>query len=57
MIHGDDVTFKLVREFDGNKFEQNYKGTLSGDELKLTVEAAAGGKGKGPQEMTFKRAQ
>jgi hypothetical protein len=59
MIHGADVMFKVVREFNGNKFEQNYKGTLSGDELKLTREAAAGGKGggKGPQEMTFKRAK
>jgi len=37
-----------VREFNGNKFEQNYKGALSGDELKLTVEAGAGGKAKLP---------
>ena len=56
MIHGDDVMFKVVREFNGNKFEQSYKGTLSGDELKLTREAAAGGKGRGPQDLTFKRA-
>jgi len=38
MLHGNDVIFKVVREFNGNKFEQNYKGSLSGDELKLTVE-------------------
>lgn len=56
MIHGNDVMFKVVREFNGNKFEQNYKGTLSGDELKVTREAAAGGKG-GPLDITFKRAQ
>ncbi len=56
MLHGNDVMFKVVREFNGNKFEQNYKGTLSGDELKLTVEAA-GGRGKGPREITFKRTQ
>jgi hypothetical protein len=60
MIHGNDVMFKVVREFNGNKFEQNYKGTLSGDELKVTIEAVGGGGkggGKGPQEATFKRAQ
>jgi hypothetical protein len=56
MIHGNDVMFKVVREFNGNKFEQNFKGTLSSDELKLTREAAAGGKG-GPLDITFKRAQ
>ncbi len=56
MLHGNDVMFKVVREFNGTKFEQIYKGTLSGDELKLTVEAA-GGRGKGPREITFKRTQ
>lgn len=49
-ISGNDVSFKVVREFNGNKFEQNYKGTLSGSELKLTV---SGGRGN-PREMTFK---
>jgi hypothetical protein len=51
-INGNDVTFKVVREFNGNKFEQNYKGTLSGDDLKLTMDA-----GRGPQDITFKRAK
>jgi hypothetical protein len=60
MVHGSDVMFKVVREFNGNKFEQDYKGTLSGNELKVTIEAVGGGGkggGKGPQEATFKRAQ
>jgi hypothetical protein len=52
MIHGNDVMFKVVREFNGNKVEQNYKGTLSGDDLKMTVEG-----GRGPQDMAFKRAK
>jgi hypothetical protein len=57
MIHGNDVMFKVVRDLgDKGKFEQNYKGTLAGDELKLTMEAG-GGRGKGPQEITFKRAK
>jgi hypothetical protein len=54
MVKGNDVMFKVVRSFGGNSFEQNYKGTLVGSELKLTMEAA-GGKGKGPQEITFKK--
>jgi hypothetical protein len=53
MVHGNDVMFKVVREFNGNKIEQNYKGTLSGDDLKLTME---GGRG-GPQELAFKRSK
>ena len=62
MIHESDVTFKLVREFNGNKVTTNYKGTLSGDELKLTATpegggGGGGGKGRGPQDLTFKRAQ
>jgi hypothetical protein len=54
MLHGNDVMFKVVREFNGNKIEQSFKGTLSAGELKLTREAAPGGKG-GPQELTFKK--
>ena len=54
MVHGNDVMFKVVREFQGNKVEQSFKGTLAGGELKITREANPGGKG-GPQEMTFKR--
>ena len=54
MIHGNDVMFKVVREFNGMKIEQNFKGTLAGGELKVTREAAPGGKG-GPQDMTFKK--
>jgi hypothetical protein len=50
MIHGNEVMFKVVREFNGNKVEQNYKGTLSGDDLKMTVDG-----GRGPQDVAFKR--
>jgi hypothetical protein len=52
MLHGNDVMFKVVREFNGNKVEQNYKGTLTGDALKLTMDA-----GRGPQDITFNRAK
>ena len=48
------VAFKVVREFNGNKFEQTYKSTLAGDELKLSMD---NGRGRGPQEIAFKRAK
>jgi hypothetical protein len=53
-IMGAAVAFKVVREFNGNKFEQTYKGTLAGDELKLSMD---NGRGRGPQDITFKRAK
>lgn len=37
-VDGDDVSFKVTREFNGNKFVQMYKGKLSGDTLKGKVE-------------------
>jgi len=66
MIHDSDVSFKVTRMGrDGNPQVTTYKGTLSGDDLKLTPmrEAAAGapggggGGGRGPQELAFKRAK
>lgn len=65
-IEGSNVSFDIVRQGrDGNPNTTNYKGTLSGDDLKLTVtrQAPAGGGGGGgggkggPQEMAFKRAK
>jgi hypothetical protein len=50
-IDGGNVSFSVVREFNGNKITQQYKGTLSGGELKLTV---SGGRGE-PRDITFKK--
>jgi len=50
-INGADVSFSVVREFQGNKVTEEYKGTLSGGELKLTV---SGGRG-GPADVTYKK--
>jgi hypothetical protein len=50
-INGSDVSFKIVREFNGNGITQEYKGTLSGGDLKLTV---SGGRG-GPRDVVFKK--
>lgn len=59
MVHESDVTFKVTRMGrDGTPVVTVYKGTLSGDELKLSAEReGGGGGGRGPQELTFKRAQ
>lgn|SRR5579872_946386 len=42
-IDGNNVSFKVVREFNGNQFTQQYKGTLSDSgELDLTVSRGGG---------------
>jgi hypothetical protein len=50
-IDGSNVSFNVIREFQGNKITQEFKGTLSGNELKLTV---SGGRG-GPVDVTYKK--
>lgn len=46
-IDGNNVSFTVVRDFGGNSVTINYKGMLSGNELKLTQEVQGGGFGKG----------
>ena len=48
-IDGNNVSFKIVREFNGNQFTRQYKGALSDTgELKLAVSGGGGGRdGKG----------
>jgi hypothetical protein len=42
-IDGSNVSFKVVREFNGNQFTQQYKGTLSDSgELDLSVSMGGG---------------
>jgi hypothetical protein len=50
-IDGDNISFTVVREFQGNTISQEYKGKISGNELKLTV---SGGR-RGPSEVTYKK--
>ena len=54
-IDGDNVSFSVVREFGENKISQQYKGTISGGDLKLTV--SGGRAGRGPVELSFKKDQ
>jgi hypothetical protein len=50
-IDGNNVSFTVVREFRDNKITQEFKGTVSGSELKLTL---SGGR-RGPTEITYKK--
>jgi hypothetical protein len=59
-VDGDNVSFDIVREFNGNSFTLSYAGKADGaDSIKFTrTFKAAGGDGQGPppQEFTAKRA-
>jgi hypothetical protein len=37
-LSGDEISFKVTREFNNNKFVQNYKGKVDGDAIKGKVE-------------------
>ena len=49
---GDDVSFVVIRNFNGNDFKMKYKGKISGDEIKMKVEI---GDSDRIFEMTAKR--
>jgi hypothetical protein len=67
-IDGNKVSFKVIREFNGNQFTQQFKGTLSdAGELNLSVSmgggrrpGGGGGGGKGgrggQRNLVFKKA-
>ena len=44
-VDGDNVTFSVVREFQGNEFKMNYKGVMKGDTIHFTV-SRDGGEGR-----------
>ena len=55
-IDGSKVAFTVVRDMNGTQITRKFSGTMAGSELKLTVETAGAGGGKGgPQEMVFKK--
>jgi len=49
-VSGDEISFVVVREFGGNEVRIHYKGKVTGDDLRLTVEF-----GERSFEMTAKR--
>jgi hypothetical protein len=54
-VDGDDVSFTITANLQGNELKLAYKGKVSGDELKLTSEAAGGGAGFGAIQWVCKR--
>lgn len=51
-VDGDNISFSLVRNFNGNEVTINYKGKVSGNEMKITM-----GFGDREMEMTAKRVE
>ncbi len=41
-VDGDNISFEVTREFNGNTMTTKYSGTVSGNTMKLTMETARG---------------
>ena len=52
-VEGNNVSFTIKREFNGNEFVVNYTGTLEGDSLKMKSQREGADR---VQEFTAKRA-
>jgi hypothetical protein len=56
-IDGNNLSFTVVREFNGNKVTQNYKGKLDGDVIHFSMTMEGGQGGNMPaREFDAKRA-
>jgi len=57
-IDGDNITFTITANMQGNEMKLNYKGKVTGDTIKLSVDFQGGGGGGGGQtiEWTLKKA-
>jgi len=42
-LKGDEISFEVTREFNGNKMTSTYKGKLSGDSIKGKIESTRDG--------------
>ena len=51
-ITGNQISFSTTLDFNGNTVKILYKGTMSGDQMKMTRERDGGGQ---PREFTIKR--
>ncbi len=54
-ITGDDISFVVVANFQGNEIKFVYKGKVTGDEIKMTRTREGGD--QPPQEFVAKRAK
>ena len=56
-VEGDNISFTITAKFQDNEMKLNYKGKVSGDTIKLTVDFAGFGGGGGQSiEWTLKKA-
>jgi opacity protein-like surface antigen len=51
-VDGDSLSFTVVRNFQGNEFKMNYKGKVTGNEMKLSFQFPGR---EEPFEMTAKK--
>ncbi len=57
-IKGSEISFNIVREFNGNSIKIVYKGTLAGDEIKFSRKMEGGPAAGAPAvEFTAKRSK
>ncbi len=54
-VTGDDISFTVTREFNGNSFKMVYKGKVKGDEIAFT--RTIEGRDVPPSEFTAKKAK
>lgn len=54
-VDGDTVSFKVVREMNGNTIKSSYVGTVAGDEIKFKMSVE--GRDGPAREFTAKRAK
>jgi hypothetical protein len=50
-IDGDDLSFSVVREFNGNKMTSTYKGNLDGDVIHFHMKMEGGPMGNMPERQ------
>lgn len=56
-VDGDNISFDVVREFNGNQMTQHYKGTVKGDTIHFAMTMEGGNMGGGaPREFDAHRA-
>jgi hypothetical protein len=51
-IIGDDISFVVVRDMQGQQMKIQYKGKVAGDEIKMSMQF---GPDRPPRELVFKR--
>jgi len=50
-VDGNDVSFSVVREFNGNKMTSNYKGKVDGDVIHFNMKMEGGPMGNMPERQ------